>query len=241
MPFSFVAEAVVLFTVPALFWHLLIVRGMGGAGPASLARTGLVVLLVTAAAFAVVRFGIAGRPLSDLPFVPLITVGLAVVAAWLLRDWILGRGVPQQLLIAVQLFRPIGMVFVLEDLRGTLPSSFAQPAGWGDLVAGTVAAYVLLRHPSGPVPPRLVRLVAVVGLVDFASAFFFGFTSAATPVQLFAFDNPNRVLEWPLGFVPTLLVPYAIAAHLMSLAQLRRDEALGSAAAGQGPAEGRGS
>jgi hypothetical protein len=73
------------------------------------------------------------------------------------------------------------------------------------------------------VPPRAVILVAVVGLLDFTSAFFFGFTSSASPVQLFAFDNPNRVLDYPLGLIPVFLVPYATMAHLLSLAQLMKD------------------
>ena len=69
-------------------------------------------------------------------------------------------------------------------------------------------------------------LVATVGLLDFVSAFFFGFTSAASPLQLFAFDNPNRVIEYPLGLIPIFLVPYAVVAHILSLAQLARTRRL---------------
>jgi hypothetical protein len=87
---------------------------------------------------------------------------------------------------------------------------------------------VLLRYPTGAVPWRAVVLVSVVGLLDFTSAFFFGFTSSDGPVQLFAFDNPNRVLEWPLGLIPVFLVPYAIVMHILSLTQGRRDRMEGS-------------
>lgn len=222
MTFSFLSEAVVLFSVPAVFWHLLIVRGVGGARTAGLAVTGAILLAVEAFAFVLVRYGAFGTPLPDMPWFPLVSLASTATLAWLLKDRLLGAGVPQQLLIAVQLFRPIGMIFVWENSRGTLPASFALPAGWGDLIAGLVAAAVLIRYPQGEVPAQAVVLVAVVGLLDFTSAFFFGFTSSATPVQLFAFDNPNRVLEWPLGFIPALLVPYAVMAHLLSLAQLRR-------------------
>ena len=126
-------------------------------------------------------------------------------------------------MIALQLFRPIGLVFVLETSRGTLPGIFAHPAGWGDLLAGLVALWVLLRYRDGPIPGRAVVLVAAIGLADFAFAFFFGFASSATPLQLFAFDNPNRVIEYPLGLIPLFLVPYAVMAHLLSIAQLIRD------------------
>lgn len=223
MIFSVLTESVVLFSVPAVFWHLMIVRGLGGASVGRIVITGAITLAVTVLAFVVVRFGVFGTPLGQFPGAPLLTIAIAVTLALTLGPRLLGNGVPQQLLLAVQLFRPIGMIFVLEDVRGTLPSSFAQPAGWGDFLAGLVTAAVLLRYPTGRVPPRAVVLVAVVGIANFASAFFFGFTSSATPFQLFAFNNPNRVLEYPLGFIPVLLVPYAIFSHLLSILQLRSD------------------
>lgn len=224
-PFSLLSEAVVLFCVPAVFWHVMLLLQAGRAPAARVVRTGALLLLWTAFAWAAVRTGLDRALAGGFPGLPVLYLALAAAAAWTFRDALLGEGVPQQLLIALQLFRPIGLLFVLEWDRGALPGSFAHPAGWGDLLAGLVAAWVLWRHPRGPVPPRLVLLVATVGLLDFASAFFFGFTSSATPVQLFAFDNPNRVLEYPLGFIPIFLVPYAVMAHLLSLAQLRRDTA----------------
>ncbi|MEM7269908.1 MAG: hypothetical protein AAF401_11725, partial [Pseudomonadota bacterium] len=71
---------------------------------------------------------------------------------------------------------------------------------------------------------RWVIALIIVGFLDFASAFFFGFTSSDTPVQLFSHDAPNQVLNYPLGLIPMFLVPYAVVAHLLSLAQLRRDQ-----------------
>lgn len=222
MPFSPISEAIVLFSVPAVFWHMLMIQTAARVSIRQLVIVGAIMLVWTAYAYAAVRYGLDKVIFRELPAGPLLYVTLAGVLTWLFRRQLLGDGVPQQLLIALQLFRPIGLVFVLENWRGTLPAVFAQPAGWGDLVAGLVALAVLIRYPTGPVPARAVILVAVVGLTDFASAFFFGFTSSATPVQLFAFDNPNRVIEYPLGLIPVFLVPYAIMAHLLSLAQLRR-------------------
>lgn len=221
MPFSPISEAVVLFSVPAVFWHMLMIQTAARVSIRQLVTVGAIMLVWTAYAYAAVRYGADKIIFGDLPAGPLLYVTLAGVLTWLFRKRLLGDGVPQQLLIALQLFRPIGLVFVLENTRGTLPGLFAHAAGWGDLVAGLIALAVLIRYPTGPVPARAVILVAVVGLTDFASAFFFGFTSSATPVQLFAFDNPNRVIEYPLGLIPVFLVPYAIMAHLLSLAQLR--------------------
>ncbi|MGR3436314.1 MAG: hypothetical protein ACU0CO_15725 [Shimia sp.] len=224
-PFSPISEAIVLFSVPAVFWHVQMVLAAGGATPRRHVVVGALVIAWTAWAYLAVRYGADRALFGDLPVGPLLYVALALAAALVFGNRLLGSGVPQQLLIALQLFRPIGLVFVLEDARGTLPAVFAQPAGWGDLVAGLTALAVLLRYPTGPVPPRAVILVATVGLADFASAFFFGFTSSDTPVQIFAHDAPNRVIEWPLGLIPVFLVPYAIVAHVLSLQQMRRDRA----------------
>jgi hypothetical protein len=235
--FSPLSEAVVLFTVPAVFWHLLILQSAAKVSLLQKMVVGAFSLGWTALAYSMVRFN------SDAPFVqgtPLVYakpfVGLALISAltWVFRKRLLGHslghslgeGVPQQWLIALQLFRPIGLVFILEHHRGMLPAIFALPAGWGDLLAGLVALAVLLRYPTGTVPAKAVLTVAIVGLLDFFFAFFFGFSSSASPLQLFSFDAPNPVLNYPLGLIPMFLVPYAVAAHLLSLAQLQHDEAI---------------
>jgi hypothetical protein len=223
MLFSPVSEAIILFAVPAVFWHVMLLQYAGRAGPRQMMIIGGIILLWTAYAWLAVLTEFDRALVGGFPGLPLIYILLAAFLGWWLSDMLLGRGVPQQMLIALQLFRPLGMVFFYEYLRGTLPGSFAIPAGWGDLLAGLTAAAVLIRYPTGPVPRNAVLLVATVGLIDFTSAVFFGFTSSATPVQLFAFDQPNQVLQWPLGLIPVFLVPYAVVAHILSLVQLRRD------------------
>ncbi len=221
--FSPISEAIVLFSVPAVFWHMLWVLTAGGASIRRRIVVSGIMLVWMAYAYASIRYSFGSDILGDSPAIPVAYLTIAAVCAFAFRNQILGEGVPQRLLIGLQLFRPIGMVFVLENARGTLPASFAQPAGWGDLLAGLTALYVLVRYWDREIPARAIVLVAVVGLLDFASAFFFGFTSAASPLQLFAFDNPNQVIEYPLGLIPVFLVPYAVMAHILSLAQLTRD------------------
>ncbi|MEM7189287.1 MAG: hypothetical protein AAF439_06720, partial [Pseudomonadota bacterium] len=188
---------------------------------------GTVMIAWSAYAFFAVRTGFDQQLLGPVsPARPMIYLVIAMATTWAARHWLLGDGVSQHLLIALQLFRPIGMVFVLENSRGTLPGIFAHPAGWGDLLAGLLAAFVLIRFWGRIIPDRWIIAVAVVGLADFASAFFFGFTSSATPMQLFSHDFPNQVLNYPLGLIPLFLVPYAVMAHLLSLAQLGRDRAV---------------
>ena len=223
MSFSSITEAVILFSVPAVFWHVLMVQVLGKVPVTTRVITGAVVIGWTAFAYASVRYGLDDQLFGDTPLVFAGYLLIPAILALMFQNSLLGRGVSQQALIALQLFRPIGMVFVLEHSRGTLPAEFGIPAGWGDLLAGIVAAIVLIRYPTGRIPTPAILLVAFVGLADFASAIFLGITSSANEIQLFAFDNPNRVGEYPLGLIPEFLVPYAIVAHVLSLLQLRRD------------------
>ena len=53
-----------------------------------------------------------------------------------------------------------------------------------------------------------------------------GFLSSPSPIQLFAFDNPNTLITaFPLVMIPVFLVPLAVLLHLASLAKLSRNEA----------------
>ncbi|MEM6314216.1 MAG: hypothetical protein AAF743_09015 [Planctomycetota bacterium] len=141
------------------------------------------------------------------------------------RRWFRPELLDQRWLVGLQLWRVIGAVFLLEMTRGNLPGIFAWPAGVGDIIAALVALVVLLRFRGQRQFPRwAVVLVAVVGLVDFAGAFFFGFFSNETPVQLFFPEVPNDVLSYPTGLVPLFLVPWAIFFHVLSLLALREPD-----------------
>ncbi|MGD1917213.1 MAG: hypothetical protein ACFCBV_13645 [Phycisphaerales bacterium] len=155
---------------------------------------------------------------------------LVVPAAWILpsalliafRQWALAQPLSQRWLIGLQLWRAIGAVFFIEMARGHVPAVFAWPAGLGDVFAALVALGVLLAFARAPkIPVWMILLVAVVGIADFASAFFFGFTSSEGPQNLFPQDTPSRLIEFPTGMIPLFLVPYAIFFHTLSLLSLR--------------------
>lgn len=150
---------------------------------------------------------------------------LIVPAAWILpsvilvwkRDWFVDRWLCQQWLIGLQLWRAIGGVFLIEMARGNIPGLFAYPAGLGDLAVAAIALGVLVRHwNTKPFPAGAVYLVIAVGVLDFASAFLFGFGSSETPVQIFFPETPNDVILFPTGLIPLFLVPYAIFFHTLS-------------------------
>lgn len=155
---------------------------------------------------------------------PLIYVSLASIFTWVFRKSLVGHGLSQNLLIGLQVFRPLGLVFLIEHARGNLPGVFAHPAGWGDLAVGLLAIYVTWTYRDRVIPAPWVKAVFWLGMIDFASAFFFGFTSSPSPVQLFAFDRPNQAILYPTGLIPLFLVPYAIIFHILSITELKRSQ-----------------
>ncbi len=166
------------------------------------------------------KFDALPGPLQQIrPIVYLLT---CIILVWLFRWKIVGSGLSQNLLLGLQIFRLIGVVFLIEHYRGNLPGIFAHPAGWGDLLVGLLALYVTIKFYNKDIPNFWVKTVLILGVIDFVSAFFFGFTSSQTPFQLFAFDAPNSVIEYPTGIIPIYLVPYAFAAHILSWTEMNR-------------------
>jgi hypothetical protein len=73
--------------------------------------------------------------------------------------------------------------------------------GTAFLIWGALMVWVCLNQ----IPAKLG-----IGMADFLSAFFFGFTSTQGPLQLFFPDVPNRLIMFPTGMITLFLVPYAI-------------------------------
>jgi hypothetical protein len=139
------------------------------------------------------------------------------------RDWFLDRWLCQKWLIGLQLFRVIGGIFLIEMVRGNIPGVFAYPAGLGDLAVALVAGLVLLKYWNAKrIPGAAVALVITLGVADFLSAFFFGFGSSETPIQLFFPEVPNNVIVFPTGLIPLFFVPYAIFFHTLSWLSYRK-------------------
>ena len=139
------------------------------------------------------------------------------------RDWFLDKPLSQRWLVGLQIWRAIGAVFLIEMFRGNIPGVFAYPAGIGDILVALLAAGVLLVYRGrGNLPSGPVVLVIALGVVDFTSAFFFGFTSSVGPQQLFFPEIENNSLLFPTGLIPLFLVPYAIFFHSLSFLTLRK-------------------
>jgi hypothetical protein len=128
--------------------------------------------------------------------------------------------VPQSWIVAVQLYRALGVIFLILYTTDKLPGLFAWPAGVGDIIVGLLAPIVALacardkRRSAG-----LVNAWNVFGILDLFVAVTTGFITST----LFTYEPPNELISvFPLVLIPVYLVPLSILLHLASLAKLHR-------------------
>lgn len=115
-------------------------------------------------------------------------------------------------------FRFIGLAFLVPGVVSPeLPAAFAEPAGYGDLVAAVLALVALaaLRTPFGI---ALVWVFNLWGAADLLHAYYQGRIGVGVqPGQLGA-----------AYFIPTVVVPLLLVTHFIAFRLLLRGE--GSAA-----------
>ncbi len=159
------------------------------------------------------------------PALVLVALVIPVGVVYKARHYLTQNDLSQFWLVGLQLARVLGGVFLIEMVRGNIPGIFAHPAGWGDITVGVLAFGVLcIGFSKKKIPNWGIWAVAILGITDFVSAYFFGFTTGATPLQLFSFEMPNLVILYPTGLIPMLLVPIAIGYHILSLTMLKKTQ-----------------
>ena len=121
-------------------------------------------------------------------------------------------------LVGVQVYRAIGLVFLVLLASGQLPAHFAKPAGWGDIVIGLTAPFVALALARGRRGARALAIAwNTIGLLDLAIAVGMG-------TGLLAGTGPAGPMgAFPLFIIPAFIVPLSVLLHLAVLARLLRD------------------
>jgi hypothetical protein len=159
-----------------------------------------------------------------LPIAVLIGLGGAWIAATTIPSLraLIDQPAMQPSLVALQVWRVVGVVFLILLSRGQLPALFALPAGLGDIATGLAAPFVA-RRLHGPAGRSSAIIWNMFGLLDLIVAIGLGATINPGPVQLFHI-TPSAVLmtEFPMALIPTFLVPLSMALHLLSLRYLLR-------------------
>jgi hypothetical protein len=129
---------------------------------------------------------------------------------------------PAAWLIALQVYRIFGGIFIVYWVNGTAAGAFAWPAGVGDMLTGIMALPVAWRLASGAENGRTAAIAwNVFGLLDFAVAVTMGTLSNPGPLQIFGLDMPAS-LTYPIVLVPAFAVTSSILLHALSIWQLRR-------------------
>ena len=134
--------------------------------------------------------------------------------------------VPQRWIVSVQVFRAMGLIFLVLYAGERLPGAFAWPAGVGDVIVGLLAPLVGIAYVRGSrTSAGLLWAWNLFGLSDLVVAVTTGFLTSPSPLQMLAFDRPNELISsFPLVMVPVFLVPLAVLLHLASLEKLRQTE-----------------
>src|SRR5271167_1023962 len=119
-----------------------------------------------------------------------------------------------------QIFRVVGVNFLIVMALGKLPAVFALPAGLGDIAIGVEAIFVARSLRRGVVSRGTVWF-NILGLVDLVVALGIGVTAAPGVAHLLSLTpSTEQIALLPLVLVPTTVVPLAVALHLLSLRKL---------------------
>ncbi|HEY2533499.1 MAG TPA: hypothetical protein VGJ20_37140 [Xanthobacteraceae bacterium] len=168
------------------------------------------------------------------PAVPIILFGLlippAVAAIGLWQSESIARlvsAIPLHWLVAAQVYRVGGGIYLVLWVDGRLPWQFALPAWIGDVATGMVAVVVaaqLARRAIGA--HRATYAWCLFGIADLVVAITMGAMTSPGRAHLLALEAPNLLMSaYPLVMVPTFAVPLALMLHGLVLWRLRRGTA----------------
>jgi hypothetical protein len=129
--------------------------------------------------------------------------------------------IPLDWLTTFQVYRVLGVIFLILYFEKELPGIFAIPAGLGDLAIGVAAPFVGARLKKGKGGKTGAVIWNSAGLLDFALALTLGFLSVPGPFQQLALDTPNLLIgTFPYVLIPVILVPFSTLLHLLGLRRL---------------------
>lgn len=132
---------------------------------------------------------------------------------------------PLHLLATIQVYRVIGVVFLLLQDDGLLPAYFATSTGWGDIFVGVTApivGYLLWKDAKAF---RFVGLAwCVVGIGDLLLVLYKAATSAPGPLQSTSFELPTVIIGYfPFTVIPLLIVPISLILHVQMMRKIIRN------------------
>ncbi len=189
-------------------------------------RWGIAIVLI---AWLVIRVGLLFfAPLGTVLSVPSVTgffaVGMMLGLVPLFISPVFRQAVaaiPLTRLVGLQRFRVIGVFFITLLDMNLLPAQFALPAGYGDVIVGLLAGWMVYLINAKKTSARtLVILWSILGLLDLLIALTTGSTFIpAFAHQVVVSGGSVRYLNYVL-LIPTYGVPLAVLFHIYTLFQL---------------------
>ena len=117
-----------------------------------------------------------------------------------------------------QIWRLVGLEFVLLENRNVLPAVFALPAGYGDIFIGATAGFVAWKLAT---PRHRTSFITwqLLGMLDLVMAVGLG-----TTARLIDTTGPTMLAMTvlPLSLIPTFFVPLYFILHAITIAQARQ-------------------
>lgn len=161
----------------------------------------------------------------DSTTVPPVGVALLIVLGGLTLSLVCSESLRRLLtnqknLIRLNLWRLVGLVFLVLMANRQMPALWALPAGIGDIIVGAAAFWVagLLHAPGGR---RRAIIFNWFGLADLVVAVGLGMMTSLGPTRVFHTTPTSELAtHFPLVLVPIFLVPLAFTLHVISLWQL---------------------
>lgn len=120
---------------------------------------------------------------------------------------------------------PVEIVLYWLFVYGAVPQVMTFAGRNFDIASGFLALITyVLAFRGGLVNRRILIAFNLIGLALLANIVSIAILSLPTPLQQLAFDQPNRaVLYFPYVWLPTIVVPIVLFAHLASLWKLFRE------------------
>lgn len=126
-------------------------------------------------------------------------------------------------LVAIHLFRFVGVFFLINESYGALPSEFAKIGGWGDLFSAVLAIPVIYAWKKKKDYAKTITWVwNIVGLLDIISVII----TAMITTKLSLENGTEGVLQFtyfPFSWIPAFAPATIIFLHILIFKKLRKN------------------